>query len=72
MMQGRISTYEQAAADRMDPAAFAYVAGGAGAEVTVRFSEPGGGRVLAMAPETPAAPDRLVVRLPAIMPPTGC
>jgi 4-hydroxymandelate oxidase len=36
MMQGRISTYEQAAADRMDPAAFAYVAGGAGAEVTLR------------------------------------
>ena len=39
--------------------------GGAGAEVTVRFAETGGAAVLAMAPETPAAPNRLLVRLPA-------
>jgi hypothetical protein len=42
--------------------------GGAGAEVTVRFTQAGGGPVLAMAPETPATPDRLVVRLPATAP----
>lgn len=42
--------------------------GGLCAEVTVRFSEPGGGRVLAMAPEMPVAPDRLLVRLPATTP----
>ena len=35
-MHSRIDAYEQAAADHMDPAAFAYVAGGAGAEVTLR------------------------------------
>jgi hypothetical protein len=38
---------------------------GAGAEVTVRFTEPGAGTVLAMTPQAPAAPNRLVVRLPA-------
>lgn len=38
--------------------------GGAGAEVTVRFTEMGGVTVLSMAPEAPAAPNRLVVRLP--------
>lgn len=42
--------------------------GGIGAEVTVRFAEPGTGVVLRMAPETPAAPNRLVVRLPATAP----
>lgn len=38
--------------------------GGPGAEVTVRFTEPGTGVVLALAPQAPAAPNRLVVRLP--------
>ncbi len=42
--------------------------GGAGAEVTVRFTEPGSGTVLAMAPQSPAAPNRLVLRLPGSAP----
>ncbi|MEO0914634.1 MAG: hypothetical protein AAFY59_16905, partial [Pseudomonadota bacterium] len=36
----------------------------AGAEVTVRFAEPGTGVVLAVPPLEPAAPNRLVVALP--------
>jgi hypothetical protein len=44
--------------------------GGAGAEVTVRLTEPGSGTVLAMAPQSPAAPNRLIVRLPGIAPAT--
>jgi hypothetical protein len=39
--------------------------GAPGAEVTVRFTEPGTGVVLAMAPQAPAAPNHLVVQLPA-------
>jgi len=42
--------------------------GGPGAEVTVRFTEPGSALVLAAAPQAPAAPHRLVVQLPAITP----
>jgi Pvc16 N-terminal domain len=38
--------------------------GGPGAQVTVRFTESGTGVVLALAPQGPAAPNRLVVRLP--------
>lgn len=38
--------------------------GGPGAEVTVRFTEPGTGVTLALAPQAPAAPSRLRVRLP--------
>lgn len=37
-----------------------------GAEVSVRFTEPGTGVVMIMAPQAPAAPNRLVVRLPEI------
>ncbi|WP_353474569.1 DUF4255 domain-containing protein [Salipiger sp. H15] len=42
--------------------------GGPGGQVTVRFTEPGSGVVQAMSPETPAAPNRLVVALPAVTP----
>jgi hypothetical protein len=44
---------------------FALDGGVPGVEVTVRFTEPGTGVVLAMAPRAPAAPTRLVVQLPA-------
>lgn len=36
-----------------------------GGEATVRFSEPGTGAVVELAPRSPAAPNRLVVRLPS-------
>ncbi|MEX0317034.1 MAG: Pvc16 family protein [Ruegeria sp.] len=38
--------------------------GGPGAEISVRFAEPGTGTVLSLAPELPAAPDQLTVTLP--------
>ena len=38
--------------------------GAPGSEVTVRFTEPGTGVTLSMAPQAPTAPTRLVVRLP--------
>ena len=43
---------------------FALDGGAAAGETTVRFTEPGTGVTLAMAPEAPAAPTRLRVRLP--------
>lgn len=47
---------------------FALDGGSPAAEVTVRFSEPGTGIVLEMAPQSPAAPNRLVVQLPDATP----
>ena len=47
---------------------FSLDGGAPGAEVTVRFTEPGTAVVLAMAPQAPPAPNRLVVQLPAIVP----
>jgi hypothetical protein len=47
---------------------FALDGGAPGAEVTVRFTEPGTGVSLALAPQAPAAPNRLVVQLPAPAP----
>ncbi|MEX0348075.1 MAG: DUF4255 domain-containing protein [Paracoccaceae bacterium] len=38
--------------------------GAVGSEISVRFSEPGTGTVLTLAPQLPTAPDRLVVDLP--------
>lgn len=50
---------------------FALDGGAPGTEVSVRFSEPGTGVVLAMAPLAPAAPTRLLIQLPstAALPP---
>lgn len=47
---------------------FALDGGLPGAEITVRFAEPGTGVVQAMAPLSPVSPNRLVVQLPAPAP----
>jgi hypothetical protein len=47
---------------------FSLDGGAPGAEVSVRFTEPGTAVVLAMTPQAPAPPNRLVVQLPAIAP----
>ncbi len=47
---------------------FALDGGATGAEVTVRFTEPGTGVVLAVAPQLPVAPTRLVAVLPDTAP----
>lgn len=49
---------------------FALDGAGPGAEVSVRFAEPGTGVALVMAPLAPAAPNRLVVDLPELAPVT--
>jgi hypothetical protein len=49
---------------------FALDGGTPGAEVVVRFTEPGTGTTLEMAPLAPAAPTRLVVQLPGTVPVT--